>query len=239
MCHLIIPSVPAYLDEDVRPIIASVLVNECYRLFTTVGCFAQNAGMNRGVNWRRIVITALIGSALTAAVTVLRSPLGQVSQQVGSDTLRALFFGLLVALVVITSALGKPKRRATTTDFPPPFGAKLIVWASLAVWMMLLFPPLDLGMYWLAALFGLGPAYTIWRWPETISIDELQIFRHAWCHPKVSMQWQEIASISKSRDVLVLKGLNGDKIRISTLQVGADELFAEIRRHTGIDVRLL
>jgi hypothetical protein len=190
--------------------------------------------MNRGVNWRRIVITALIGSALTAAVTVLRSPLGQVSQQVGSDTLRALFFGLLVALVVITSALGKPKRRATTTDFPPPFGAKLIVWASLAVWMMLLFAPLNLGMYWLAALFGLGPACTIWRWPETISIDELQIFRHAWCHPKVSMQWQEIASISRSRDVLVLRGLNGDKIKISTLQVGADELFAEIGQHSGL-----
>ena len=185
------------------------------------------------------MITALIGPALTAAVTVLRSPMDQVAQQVGSDTLRALFFGLLVALVVITSALGKPKRRATTTDFPPPFGAKLIVWASLAVWMILLFAALAPGMNWLAALFALGPAYTIWRWPETISIDELQICRNAWCHPRVSMRWQEIASISKSRDVLVLRGLNGDKIKISTLQVGAAELFAEIRRHTGIDVRPL
>ena len=144
------------------------------------------------------MITALIGSALTAAVTVLRSPMGQVSQQVTSDTLRVLFFGLLVALVVITSALGKPKRRATTTDFPPPLGAKLIVWACLAVWMVLLFAPLTLGMYWLAAL-----------------------------------------SISESRDVLVLKGQNGDKIKISTVQVGADELFAEIRRHTRIDIRPL
>jgi hypothetical protein len=64
------------------------------------------------------------------------------------------FFALLVALVLITSALGKPKRLPTTTDFPPPLGAKLIVWASMVVWMMLLFAPLDLGLYWLAALFA-------------------------------------------------------------------------------------
>lgn len=157
-------------------------------------------------------------------------------QQIGPDALRALFLGLLVALVVITSALGKPKRRANTTDFPPPFGALLIICACLAVWMMLLFAALGVGIYWLAALLALGPAYTIWRWPSTISIDDLNISRYAWCHPRVSMQWHDIASISQTRDVLVLIGLNGDKIKISTLQVGAAELFAEIRRHTGIEV---
>jgi len=196
--------------------------------------------MNRGGNWLRTVITAIIGFLyLAAAVTVLECPMHELAKQVSSDALRALFFGVLVALVVITSALGKPKRRATTTDFPPPFGAKVIVWASLAIWTMLLLGPLALRSYWLTALFALGPAFTIWRWPETISIDELQISRHAWCHPNLSMQWREIASISKSRDVLVLRGLNGDKIKISTLQVGANELFAEITRHTGIDVQLL
>lgn len=163
----------------------------------------------------------------------------RLAQLIDSHTLSALFFGLLVILVVVTSALGRPKRRATTTDFPPPLGAKLIVWACLAVWMMLLFAPLSLGMYWLAALFALGPAYTFWRWPETISIDELQICRYAWCHRRVSVRWQEISSIYKSRDVLVLRGLNGDKIEISALQVGADQLFSEIRRHTGVEVRLL
>lgn len=99
--------------------------------------------------------------------------------------------------------------------------------------MMLLFAPLNLGMYWLAALFALGPAYTLWRWPETISIDELRICRYAWCHRKVSVRWQEISSIYKSRDVLVLRGLNGDKIKISALQVGADQLFAEIKAAYG------
>jgi hypothetical protein len=163
----------------------------------------------------------------------------RLDQLIGSHALSFLFFAALVALVVVTSVLGKPKRRVTTTDYPPPFGAKLIVWASLAVWIMLLVPPLDLRMYWLAALFALGPAYTIWRWPKTISIDELQICQYAWCHPKVSMRWEEIASISKSHDVLVLRGRSGSKIKISTLQVGTDELIGEIKRHTGIDVRLV
>jgi len=165
--------------------------------------------------------------------------MNRLAQRIDSHALSALFFALLGTLVAITSALGKPKRLATTTDFPPPLGARLIVWASLAVWMMLLFAPLDLRMYWLAALFALGPAYTVWRWPETISIDELHISQYAWCHPRVSMRWEEIASISKSRDVLVLRGRSGNKIKISRLQVGADELFGEIKRHIGIDIRLL
>ena len=101
---------------------------------------------------------------------------------------------------------------------------------------MLLFAPLDLGMYWLAAIFAIGPAYTIWRWPETISIDDLQISRFAWCHPRVSIRWDEIESIFAARDMYVLKGRGGTAIRISIYQVGADELVREIARHTGINV---
>lgn len=158
----------------------------------------------------------------------------RLAQLIGSHALSILFFGALAALVVITSILGKPKRRAATTDFPAPLGVKLIAWASMAVWLMLLFAPLDLGLYWLAALFALGPAYTIWRWPETISIDELQISRSAWCHPKVSIRWEEIESLSTFRDTFVLSGRSGDKIKISRIQVGADELFREIVQHSGI-----
>ena len=160
----------------------------------------------------------------------------RLAQLIGSHALSILFFGALAALVVVTSILGKPKRRVATTDFPVPLGAKLIAWASMAVWMMLLFAPLDLGMYWLAALFALGPAYTIWRWPQTISIDEWQISRYAWCRPTVSIRWNEIESISTWRDGVVLRGRSGDRIRISSLQVGADELFGEITRHTGLTV---
>ena len=105
--------------------------------------------------------------------------------------------------------------------------------------MMLLFSPLDLGMYWLAAVFAIGPAYTIWRWPETISIDELQISRFAWCHPRVSIRWDEIESISESRDVYVLAGRSRTAIKISIYQVGADELLREIVRHTGINISAL
>ena len=102
------------------------------------------------------------------------SSMGRLSQLISPQ---ALFFEALVALVVITSLLGRPKRLATSTDFPAPLGAKLIVWALMVFWMILLVAPLASGMYWLAAIFAIGPAYTIWRWPDTISIDELQISR--------------------------------------------------------------
>jgi hypothetical protein len=159
---------------------------------------------------------------------------------IGSRVVFALFVLLLIALVRITSLWGRPKRRATRTEFPPPLGAKLIVWISLAVWMLLVVAPLGVGLYWLAALLMLGPLYTVWRWPETISIDELRIFQSAWCHPEVSILWEEIASIevSKSGDVLVLRSHNGEKIRISTSQVAANELFQEIKRHTSYDIKV-
>lgn len=160
----------------------------------------------------------------------------QLAQHLGSHAASALFFAALGALVVITSILAKPKRHPTTTDFPAPLGAKLIVWTSMMVWAMLVVAPLGLGMYWLAALFAVGPAYTIWRWPETISIDEWQISQYAWCRPKVSIPWNEIESISKHHDGVVLRGRGGKKIRISCLQVGANELFGEIARHTGLTV---
>jgi len=153
--------------------------------------------------------------------------------------LSLLFFGALVALVVITSKLGRPKRRAASTDFPAPLGAKLIAWALMAVWMLLLLAPLGVGMYWLAAIFAIGPAYTIWRWPETISIDELQVSRFAWCHATVSMRWDEIESICASRDVFVLRDRSGTTIKVSIYQVGVDELVREVVRHTGIEFQPL
>jgi hypothetical protein len=163
----------------------------------------------------------------------------ELTRLISHEIFRLIFFGGLVALVIVTSILGRPKRLATSTDFPAPLGAKLIAWALMALWVMLLVAALGVGMYWLAAIFALGPAYTIWRWPETISIDELQISRSAWCHPRVSIRWDEIQSISESRDVFVLKGRSGTAIRISSYQVGAAELAREIVRHTGIDVSAL
>lgn len=162
--------------------------------------------------------------------------MARLAQLVSSHELALLFFGVLVAMVVITSKLGRPKRSATSTDFPAPFGAKLIAWSLLALWMMLLVAALGVGMYWLAAVFAIGPAYTIWRWPETMSIDDLQISRFAWCHPRVSIRWDEIESISASRDTFVLRGRSGAAIRISIYQVGADELVQETVRHTRINV---
>ena len=160
----------------------------------------------------------------------------ELTQRMSHEIFRICFFGALVALVIITSILGRPKRLATSTDFPAPLGAKLIVWALMTLWMMLLVVAVGVGIYWLAAIFAIGPAYTIWRWPETISIDELQISRFAWCHPRVSIRWDEIESISESRDVFILRGRSGTAIRVSTYQVGAAELAREIVRHTGIDV---
>jgi hypothetical protein len=159
-----------------------------------------------------------------------------LTQLISPEILHVFLFGALLALVIITSILGRPKRLATSTDFPAPLGAKLIAWALMTLWIMLLVAALGVGMYWLAAVFAIGPAYTIWRWPETISIDELRISRFAWCHPTVSIYWHEIESISASRDVFVLRGRSGAAIRISIYQVGTHDLVREIERHTGIDV---
>jgi len=169
-------------------------------------------------------------------LVIMYPPMEELTQRISHEIFRICFFGALIALVVITSILGRPKRLATSTDFPAPLGAKLIAWALITLWMMLLVAALGVRMYWLAAIFAIGPAYTIWRWPETISIDELQISRYAWCHPRVSIRWNEIESIFDSRDVFVLRGQTGAAIRISTYQVGAAELAREIGRHTGIDV---
>ena len=158
-----------------------------------------------------------------------------LTQLISPEILHAFLVCALLALVVITSILGRPKRLATSTDFPAPLGAKLIAWALMTLWIMRLVAALGVSVYWLAAIFAIGSAYTIWRWPETISVDELQISRFAWCHPRVSIRWDEIESISKSRDVFVVRGRSGNAIRISTYQVGADELAREIVRHTGIN----
>lgn len=159
-----------------------------------------------------------------------------MEEHLQTELLRALLFGGLVLLVVITQLLASPKRRGATLRFPPPLGVRFIAWASLAMWALLIIGPLDLGMYWLAALFAPGPLYTIWRWPETISIDEFRIHQSAWCHSDVSMQWNEIASIelSNAGDSLVLRNHSGDRIGVSASQVGADELIAEIEERTGI-----
>jgi hypothetical protein len=191
--------------------------------------------MNRWANWRSIVIPAMIGGGLAGAAAAFRSTSGS-DWQPSSELFRVLFFGALVLLVVLTSVLGKPKRRGATTHFPPPLGAKMIVWASLGLWIFLLLGPIAIGMYWLAALFALGPAYTIWRWPETIEVDEFQVSQCAWCHPRVSIRWEDITSIARAGDYLVLQGQNGDKIKISDLQVGADQLFAEIMQHASAGV---
>ena len=195
--------------------------------------------MNRWANWRSIAIPAMIGGGLAAAAAVFRSASSGSDWQPDSELFRVLFFGVLVLLVVVTSILGKPKRRGTTTLFPPPLGAKLIAGASLGLWIFLLLGPIAIGMYWLAALFALGPAYTIWRWPETIAVDQFEVSRYAWCHPRVSIRWEDITSVARAGDYLVLQGQNGDKIKISDLQVGADQLFAEIMQHAGAAAPLL
>lgn len=119
---------------------------------------------------------------------------------------------------------------------PAPLGVKVIAWAALGFWLVLLLASVGVQYYWLAVLLIFGPLYTIWRWPETIQIDELRIYSSAWCHRDVSMLWNEIESIKlgRSGDFVILRTQSGDKIAISASQVGADQLSAEITRRTGI-----
>jgi hypothetical protein len=148
-----------------------------------------------------------------------------------------LVFAALALFVVITAVRGRPRRGFTNTEYPPPFGARLIVWISLGLWALLILPALDLAIYWLAALFALGPVYTLWRWPETVAIDELRIHQSAWCHRDVSILWQDVESIklSNAGDSVVLRGRNGEAIGVSASQVGAQELMAEISRRSGLE----
>jgi hypothetical protein len=143
----------------------------------------------------------------------------------------------LVLLVVITAGLAHPRQRATTIEYPAPLGARIITAMLMGLWILLIFAPLDLGMYWLAALFAPGPLYTLWRWPETISIDELRIHQSAWCHRDVSILWAEVESIKLGGhgDSLVLRGRSGERIEVSSLQVGSEELLEEITRRTGLE----
>jgi hypothetical protein len=150
--------------------------------------------------------------------------------------LRALIWLALVLFVALSAALGKPRRRATTIEFPPALGARFIAWASMAMWAVLILPALDLGMYWLAGFFALGPLLTLWRWPETISTDDLRIHQSAWCHRDISILWPEVTAIELSGygDSLVVRGRHGAKIGISASQVGSRQLLDEITRRTGL-----
>jgi hypothetical protein len=152
------------------------------------------------------------------------------------NLLRVLFWGGLVLFVLISAALARPRRRFTLTEYPPPLGVRFIAWACMAIWALLIAAPLDLGMYCLAALFAPGPLYTLWRWPETISTDDLRIHQSAWCHRDKSLLWQEVAAIELSGygDSLVLRGRSGEKIGVSATQVGSAQLIDEITRRTGL-----
>ncbi len=152
-----------------------------------------------------------------------------------TELLPPLIFGALVLLVVLTAVLGRPKRLPVGVEFPAPFGARLICWAQLVLWTLLILAPIELGWYWLAAVLALGPIYTLYRWPETISITEWEIRQSAWCHADVSIPWTEIETIELSAfgDSLVVRSRDGRKIRVSSLQVGAPTLVSEIEHWSG------
>lgn len=152
------------------------------------------------------------------------------------ELLRPLLWLGLVLFVIISAALARPRVRPTTIEFPPPLGVRFISWFQLVLWPLMIGAALEVGMDWLAAFFVLGPLYALWRWPETISIDDLRIHQSAWCHRDVSILWQEVAAIEHSGygDSLVIRGRNGEKIGVSASQAGAEQLAAEITRRTGL-----
>ena len=80
--------------------------------------------------------------------------------------------------------------------------------------------------------------HSLYQSPRTLTAEDVSNIRTRF-RPSVSMRWEEIAVIARHRDMVVLSGQSGDKIRTSAFQVGADELFTEIWQHTGTRVRLL
>lgn len=162
--------------------------------------------------------------------------LKRLAEEVVTEIVRHAFFALLVLLVLITSVLARPKKTILGTYFPAPLGARLIAWGSIGVWIMLALAALDVGWRPIAALFALAPFYTLWRWPENITIDELGIHQSAWCRRHVSINWTDVKEIklSKGGDSISLRGHKGENIGVSASQVGVDILLAEITQRTGI-----
>jgi hypothetical protein len=162
--------------------------------------------------------------------------LKKLAGEVITEIIRYGFFAALAFLVVITSLLAKPQKSILGTEFPPPLGARLIAWRSVGAWLVLGLAAFAVGWLLLSILFALAPLYTLWRWPESISIDELRIHQSAWGRRDVSLGWRDVKSIelSKGGDTLLLRGDHGEMIGISASQVGVNTLLAEITRRTGI-----
>lgn len=162
--------------------------------------------------------------------------LKKLGGEVITEVIRYGFFAALAILVVVTSLLAKPRRGILGTEFPAPLGARLIAWGSVGAWLVLALAAFAVGWRMVATLFALAPLYTLWRWPENISVDELRIHQSAWCRRDVSISWTEVKAIELSRggDVLLLRGQQGETIRIAASQVGVNTLLAEVTRRTGM-----
>jgi hypothetical protein len=152
-----------------------------------------------------------------------------------THAIQAVVFGALAALIVLSARLSKPKRQELSTDFPAPVGMRIVLWVVLGLFTMLIIAAFDVGWDWLALIFAVGPLLIIANWPATISINDLHIAQSAWSRRYISILWSEVVSIklTKSGDALLLTGIAGQKIKISNVQVGINQLISEIARRTG------
>ena len=143
---------------------------------------------------------------------------------------------VITLLVTVSAKYGKVQQGTNGLRFRPSLGTRLVLWMCMGLWAMLILAPLDLGIYWLAYLFAIGPLCMVWRWPATIVIDETSIRAVAPLRSQVRMHWNEVESVDQSAegDAVILRSRTGEKIKVPSTQIGAEQLFAEIEQHTGM-----
>jgi hypothetical protein len=167
-------------------------------------------------------------------LTISPKLLDELKHFVAGHFIETVFFFALGALVMVTARLARPKRREIATDYPPPFGMSVILWVVVGLFGMLMLAAADVGWTWFGAGLSLGPLIMFANWPMTISVDDIYIQQHAWCRRRITMFWTDITSVAltKNGDAVLLTDHYGQKIKISDVQVGVDQLLAEVSRRT-------
>lgn len=147
-------------------------------------------------------------------------------EEVLEELVRAFLLTALAVFVIVTSRLGRPRRREGITEFPPAWGTRIVLWITIGLWTLMAWASVDVGIYWLAFLLMWGPLLTLWRWPAVICVDEISIRAVAPLRSQVRINWNEIESVTPSAagDAVIVRSRSGEKIKVPFSQVGAEEL---------------
>ncbi len=162
-----------------------------------------------------------------------------LDDQLISHVIQGLLVVVLSLVVITTSKAGKPRVRDGATEYRPAWGTKIVLWITIALWTLMAWASIDVGLPWLAFLLMMGPVLTLWRWPAAIVVDEVRIRAVAPLRGEVSIHWIEVKAVEPSGagDALIVRSRGGQRIKVPFTQVGAEELVEIIGERTGVDCK--